>query len=696
MGRDSLPYWWPINSNSFTLSRPDESFSQTYSFPTDSVFWPEYNIWVCSGCQIYYNDSIFYVRRDPECAYCWDYSYNRVEWKHLFCESKLSRILDIVPSSRLVLKDGDYMEWLNEDSILQTGVTFIGFKRRAEFEGKTLRYVNDTVRWLMPEIDSFYVNNTWVLPYDSVSIHDTIWFLGNPYSEGDTLPFIDQKDYWYYENGGFWVGNDDTLQIIFPDDSPTNELDSFNFNGNWIKNGDFVFIPDPPTPQLVYYNINGKNYYNGSSLIVDTLFTNELDSLFYGTWLKNGDTLKITFPDDSNTNELDSLKINGIWYSNGDSITIAGGEDTCLWKKLGSGIIAKMDNIGVGDTAWQNVAITGKNRVVGGAGVSGTSTAESAHGVLGYATEIDGNGVWGISHSNYGIRGDSYSSYSGYFNSPLGLLTNKISIGTDVSVKYTLPAVDGDSLEFLRTDGHGNVYWDAPHVTILDSIPIFSGDSTMVIMTFGDGTIRWGRLPVYQEPTPDPIIYADSILIRYPMENLVPPCSGMDLLEFNRLVDCGFQNVWWNDVWYKLKDYSYTLDSAKVWVQNNYGKWNIDQYGINHINKVGIGAVSDNSFMLNVTARPNTTALMIKGYNDSYNQISGYSGDGTNNFSVYNNGGIYSKTSLKVGETGETITRTGTMASMDFWAGTQAEWNANTPKNGIYPQAETTFWTIKD
>src|SRR5574344_1563839 len=109
MGRDSLSYWWPISSNSFTLSRPDESFSQTYSFPSDSVYWAEQNIWVCSGCQIYYNDSIFYVRRDPECAYCWDYSYNRVEWKHLFCESKLSRILDIVPSSRLVLKDGDYM-----------------------------------------------------------------------------------------------------------------------------------------------------------------------------------------------------------------------------------------------------------------------------------------------------------------------------------------------------------------------------------------------------------------------------------------------------------------------------------------------------------------------------------------------------------------------------------------------------------
>ena len=86
MQRDSLSYWYPINSNSFTLYRPDASFSQTYSFPSDSVFWAEHNIWVCSNCQIYYNDSIFYVRRNPECSHCWQYSYDRVSWRKLFCE----------------------------------------------------------------------------------------------------------------------------------------------------------------------------------------------------------------------------------------------------------------------------------------------------------------------------------------------------------------------------------------------------------------------------------------------------------------------------------------------------------------------------------------------------------------------------------------------------------------------------------
>lgn len=50
---------------------------------------------------------------------------------------------------------------------------------------------------------------------------------------------------------------------------------------------------------------------------------------------------------------------------------------------------------------------------------------------------------------------------------------------------------------------------------------------------------------------------------------------------------------------------------------------------------------------------------------------------------------------LKVGA-GSTISRTGTMATYDIWTGTQAEWTANTPKDGVYPQSSTTFWTIKD
>ena len=45
---------------------------------------------------------------------------------------------------------------------------------------------------------------------------------------------------------------------------------------------------------------------------------------------------------------------------------------------------------------------------------------------------------------------------------------------------------------------------------------------------------------------------------------------------------------------------------------------------------------------------------------------------------------------------GSTLTRSGTIAAFDIWSGTQAEWTANTPKDGIYPQASTTVWFIKD
>jgi hypothetical protein len=49
---------------------------------------------------------------------------------------------------------------------------------------------------------------------------------------------------------------------------------------------------------------------------------------------------------------------------------------------------------------------------------------------------------------------------------------------------------------------------------------------------------------------------------------------------------------------------------------------------------------------------------------------------------------------LKVGSS--EVTGFGTMATMNFWSGTQAEWTANTPKNGIYPKDTNTLWLIKN
>lgn len=583
MQRDSLSYWSPINQNSFTLYRPDASFSQTYSFPNDSVFWPEYNIWVCSGCQIYYNDSIFYVRRDPECAYCWDYSYNRVEWKHLFCESKLSRILDIVPSSRLVLKDGDYMEWLNEDSILQTGVTFIGFKRRAEFEGKTLRYQNDSVRWL-PSPDSLLYIDSWI-------------------HLGDTLSNVSFTDSLYDRIAEKWIFSGDTI---------SSRRDSMTIN---------VFTSDTITSIITY----SDTIYSQFSRI-DTIYSqiSRVDTIY--SQISRADTIY------SQIIRVDSIYVQGSNLKDEKVLLV----DQNNGYPIYTGYLASSD----------------------------------------FEYNYNPNGFW------YFTVKDLWKAFGDTIITPennLPVIASTYHIGDSTNIKYSLPAVDGDSLKFLRTDGHGNVYWSAPDIAY-DAPPLFAGDSTMAIITLGDGTVRWGRVQPYQEPTPDPNIYADSFLVRYPMQNLVPPGGcDMDILEFNRLSNCGFGSYWWNDVWYKLKDYSYTLDSAKVWVNNNFGKWTPDIYGMHSNENIGIGVNSDDGFMLSITAQSNTTALSLKGYNDSFNQISGYSGDGTNNFSVYNNGGIYSKTSLKVGTTGTTITRTGSIAEKDIWTGTQAEYDLLTP-----------------
>ena len=151
-------------------------------------------------------------------------------------------------------------------------------------------------------------------------------------------------------------------------------------------------------------------------------------------------------------------------------------------------------------------------------------------------------------------------------------------------------------------------------------------------------------------------------------------------------------------------------------------KWQYDDNGI-HVGgarSVGINCDADGFERLKIVAKSNDlNALHVDGgdnYSAGYFESTGnfgiqssYGGTGSSIYSLaqygtagYFNGatGIWTnnaviRDSLRVGS-GSTITRTGTMAGFDFWSGTQAEWTANTPKNGIYPKASTTFWTIKD
>ena len=136
--------------------------------------------------------------------------------------------------------------------------------------------------------------------------------------------------------------------------------------------------------------------------------------------------------------------------------------------------------------------------------------------------------------------------------------------------------------------------------------------------------------------------------------------------------------------------YAQSTDYYGIW---GYSSNSAGIYGSGHTSGiVGIG------YDYGVRGTGGTAGI----YGSALNDYSGY----FTRESTYANKGVYisdslhvdgqiNSTKLQVG-TGAIITRTGTAATYDFWYGTQAEWTANTPHDGIYPQAQTTIWHVKD
>ncbi len=205
MERDSLSYWHPINSTSFTLRRPDNNFSQTYAFPSDSVFSPELNIWLCNYCTVTYEGNSVLIRRDPTCSNCWQYSEDSgATWIDLWCETSLDRTLAVAPSSVPVFRIGDFQDWPDEADLL-AGVTYVGFKQASGNEGKVLRYENDTVVWGLEKVDSMYYDGLW-------------------YNFPDTIPVIGTLDSFYYTNDSRWIGNNDSITTFELPDGNTGDI----------------------------------------------------------------------------------------------------------------------------------------------------------------------------------------------------------------------------------------------------------------------------------------------------------------------------------------------------------------------------------------------------------------------------------------------------------------------------------------
>ena len=151
-----------------------------------------------------------------------------------------------------------------------------------------------------------------------------------------------------------------------------------------------------------------------------------------------------------------------------------------------------------------------------------------------------------------------------------------------------------------------------------------------------------------------------------------------------------------------------------------YGVWSISgsstgvygmstsEYGVRGVSSNSIGVYGQSSDHSGVWGSSDSHFGVIgtaySGYGVEAESNTGYGlrAISNTNYSAFFAGGLgvnvqngLKTDTLQVG-TGSIISRTGTMATYDFWTGTQDEWTANTPKNGIYPQATTTFWTIKD
>jgi len=143
----------------------------------------------------------------------------------------------------------------------------------------------------------------------------------------------------------------------------------------------------------------------------------------------------------------------------------------------------------------------------------------------------------------------------------------------------------------------------------------------------------------------------------------------------------------WGNTLLRVADTTSNDMSFMSMAKSNHSGFFVSYPEGNHLTHSAVEIYVDNSY------NGDMHGLFVTNSTDGYSgQFSG--GIGFKADSITATTGI-NTTILKVG-TGATISRTGTMASYDKWTGTQAEWTANTPKDGIYPQASTTFWTIKD
>lgn len=204
------------------------------------------------------------------------------------------------------------------------------------------------------ELDSFNINGAWYYRADTIDTRDSIYAVGYPNGtaiylrdgEGEAFVFVAEK---YLDGYTTTVG----ASGISPHNQKRINLTVLGKNGAFTP-PDYGFVYDDSN-----YNELGESFIRNDSLfymrcqecdeylvgVIDTSNTNELDSIFLnGVWIGNGDTANtitvvdsiyrsldtiflrdgsgFVLIDTSNINELDSIFINGIWYGVGDTLNI--------------------------------------------------------------------------------------------------------------------------------------------------------------------------------------------------------------------------------------------------------------------------------------------------------------------------------------------------------------------------------------
>ena len=444
----------------------------------------------------------------------------------------------------------------------------------------------------------------------------------------------------------------------------------------------------------------------------------KVDSLLFedtGKWLKTKDTIpsqrdSIFFKYNTARSYSPSLG----YKANNDTLVI----DSSLWimtSGLPYGIRSKKDNIGVGvDPYWQ-AGITAYHSYMG---ISGTGEQT---GVYGNSTSHDG--VFGQSGSGRGVVGSSFLgtgigvygiantiNWAGYFTGGRGLFGTALKVS---DIWY--PNTHGNAGQILKTDGDSVAYWD--DLATYNSIDSFFVFPDSIYLTEND------TLDLNWKKDANGIKYSENVGIGNASSSntklvVVSTVDNDNGIYINLAGGTGVSSN--TTDWYGVLGNATTGVGVAGTSTSGYGIEGQSSTGYSGYFTGGLGLSTDKLKVGGYT-HPSTIGSLGQFLGVATDTTLGWF-DAADSFYLdlnYNYGWISPEDTVTIslydfdeinGEmqpdsgdvwmmngTGQWDAQpTGTMINYDFWFGSQAEWTANTPHDGIYPQATTTIWHVKD